>query len=144
MTFILRPIAVLGGRALALVEFLGGVGYLLRDSFAAIPRGLLAKRGRRLAWKNLWAQMVRVGVRSIPIVMLVLFCIGAILSLQMAPVLKGYGAIAVLVESLKLLHRVGGKVCLINLQPRVKGILEISRLNAVFSICKDEQEALTK
>lgn len=102
MTFILRPIAVLGGRALALVEFLGGVGYLLRDSFAAIPRGLLAKRGRRLAWKNLWAQMVRVGVRSIPIVMLVLFCIGAILSLQMAPVLKGYGAIAQIADIISI------------------------------------------
>src|SRR5207248_11556707 len=36
----------------------------------------------------------RVGVRSIPIVMLVLFCIGAILSLQMAPVLKEYGAVS--------------------------------------------------
>lgn len=53
-------------------------------------------------------------------------------------------AIAVLVESLKILHRAGGKVCLLNLQPRVKGILEISRLNAVFTICKDEQEALAK
>jgi phospholipid/cholesterol/gamma-HCH transport system permease protein len=37
--------------------------------------------------------MVRVGVRSVAIVMLVLFCIGAILSLQMAPVLKDYGAL---------------------------------------------------
>src|SRR3989440_11443544 len=37
--------------------------------------------------------MVRVGVRSIPIVMLVLFCIGSILALQMAPVLKEYGAV---------------------------------------------------
>src|SRR5579884_988878 len=92
MTFILRPIAAIGGRALALVEFVGGIGYLLRDSVAAVPRGLLAKRGRRLAWKNLWAQMVRVGVRSIPIVMLVLFCIGAILSLQISPILKTYGA----------------------------------------------------
>jgi phospholipid/cholesterol/gamma-HCH transport system permease protein len=36
--------------------------------------------------------MNRVGVRSIPIVCLVLFCIGAILSLQMAPILKEYGA----------------------------------------------------
>ena len=53
-------------------------------------------------------------------------------------------AVAVLVESLKTMHRTGGKVCLLNLQPRVKGILEISRLNAVFLICKDEQEALAK
>ena len=94
MTFLLRPITVLGARAIALVEFLGGVGYLLRDSVLSVRRGLLAKRGRRLAWQNLWAQMVRVGVRSIPIVMLVLFCIGAILSLQMAPVLKEYGAVS--------------------------------------------------
>src|ERR1700685_4098362 len=36
--------------------------------------------------------MNRVGVRSIPIVCLVLFCIGAILSLQMAPILRDYGA----------------------------------------------------
>jgi phospholipid/cholesterol/gamma-HCH transport system permease protein len=36
--------------------------------------------------------MVRVGVMSIPIVSLVVFCIGAILALQMAPILKDYGA----------------------------------------------------
>ena len=89
-----RPIMLLGGRTAAFVEFLGGIGYLLLDTIRAVPRGLLAKRGRRMAWSNLWAQMVRVGVRSVPIVMLVLFCIGAILALQMAPVLKDYGAIS--------------------------------------------------
>jgi len=46
-----------------------------------------------MGWQNLWAQMVRVGVKSVPIVMLVLFCIGAILALQMAPTLKEYGAL---------------------------------------------------
>jgi phospholipid/cholesterol/gamma-HCH transport system permease protein len=35
--------------------------------------------------------MDRVGVRSVPIVALVLFCIGAILALQMAPILREYG-----------------------------------------------------
>jgi phospholipid/cholesterol/gamma-HCH transport system permease protein len=87
-----KPISAIGARAIAFFEFIGGVGYLLRDTVASIPRGLIAKRGRRLAWQNLWAQMVRVGVHSIPIVMLVLFCIGAILTLQMAPVLRDYGA----------------------------------------------------
>src|SRR5204862_766893 len=48
---------------------------------------------RRLGWQNLWFQMVRVGVKSIPIVSLVVFCIGAILSFQMAPILKDYGAL---------------------------------------------------
>ena len=93
MTTILRPVAALGARLASFLEFLGGLGYLLLDTAAIVPRGLLAKRGRRLAWANLWAQMVRVGVLSIPIVMLVLFCIGSILALQMAPVLKEYGAV---------------------------------------------------
>lgn len=92
MTFLLRPITTIGARTLSFLEFLGGIGLLLGDTLLAVRRGLLAKRGRRLAWRNLWAQMVRVGVRSVPIVMLVLFCIGSILSLQMAPVLKEYGA----------------------------------------------------
>ena len=93
MTLLFRPITKLGTRTGAFLEFIGGVGLLLFDTVRAVPRGLLAKRGRRLAWQTLWAQMVRVGVRSIPIVMLVLFCIGAILALQMAPVLRRYGAL---------------------------------------------------
>jgi phospholipid/cholesterol/gamma-HCH transport system permease protein len=94
-TFLLRPVANLGGRLLGFLEFLGGLGILLLDTLLALPRGLFNKRGRRLAWQNLWAQMVRVGVRSIPIVTLVLFCIGAILALQMAPILRTYGAVEV-------------------------------------------------
>jgi phospholipid/cholesterol/gamma-HCH transport system permease protein len=93
MQLLLRPISALGGRVIGLCEFVGGLGYLMLDTAAASRRALLAKRGRRMGWANLWAQMVRVGVRSIPIVMLVLFCIGSILSLQMAPVLKDYGAL---------------------------------------------------
>lgn len=92
--FLGKPIRAIGYRAINFVEFVGGIGYLVRDTAASIGRGLFAKRGRRLGWRNLWAQMVRVGVRSIPIVCLVLFCIGAILSLQMAPILRNYGAVA--------------------------------------------------
>jgi phospholipid/cholesterol/gamma-HCH transport system permease protein len=94
MNPITRPIAALGGATIRGLEFLGGHGFILRDTAAAIPRALLAKRGRRMGWINLWAQMVRVGVKSIPIVSLVVFCIGAILALQMAPILKTYGALA--------------------------------------------------
>jgi len=68
------------------------MGYLLYDAAAAVQRGLFGKRGRRLGWQNLWAQMVRVGVRAIPIVSLVVWCIGSILSLQMVPELRKYGA----------------------------------------------------
>src|SRR3954470_1931698 len=75
----------------SVIEFVGGLSQLLLDTFVTIPGALLSKRGRRLGWQNLWAQMDRVGVRSVPIVALVLFCIGAILALQMAPILRDYG-----------------------------------------------------
>jgi phospholipid/cholesterol/gamma-HCH transport system permease protein len=94
MNLLLRPITFLGAFVLDVLELLGGVSYLLLDAFTASRVALLGKRGRRLGWTNLWAQMVRVGVRSIPIVSLVVFCIGAILALQMAPILKDYGAVA--------------------------------------------------
>jgi len=90
---IVRPITNLGERFISSMEFVGGMGFLWGDTLSSVPRALLAKRGRRLGWANLWAQMVRVGVRSIPIVSLVVFCIGAILALQMAPILRDYGAI---------------------------------------------------
>ena len=94
MNLLLRPISILGARVLDGLEFLGGMGYLLLDTLVAIRSALFGRRGRRLGWHNLWAQMVRVGVRSIAIVSLVVFCIGAILALQMAPILKDYGALA--------------------------------------------------
>ncbi len=53
-------------------------------------------------------------------------------------------AIAVLVEMLQKARKVQGKVCLIQLQPRVKGLLEIARLDSIFVIAKDEAEALKK
>jgi len=93
MHALLRPISAVGDAVIGLCEFVGGLGYLMLDTAAASRRALLASRGRRMGWANLWAQMVRVGVRSIPIVMLVLFCIGSILALQMAPILKDYGAL---------------------------------------------------
>src|SRR4051812_32313096 len=53
-------------------------------------------------------------------------------------------AIAVLVESMRKMRAVDGKVYLTNLQPRVKSLLEIARLGSIFVLCKDEAEALTK
>ena len=75
------------------VEFVGGVGNLLADTFQAAGKGLFGKRGRRLGWRNLFGQMDRVGIQSIPIVSLVLFCIGSILALQLAPILREYGMV---------------------------------------------------
>jgi phospholipid/cholesterol/gamma-HCH transport system permease protein len=93
VSLLIRPVRVIGRAALGTLEFIGGVGYLFWDTLAAVRRGLITGRGRRLGWRSLWEQMVRVGVRSVPIVVLVLFCIGAILALQISPILKDYGAV---------------------------------------------------
>jgi phospholipid/cholesterol/gamma-HCH transport system permease protein len=89
---VVRPLTVIGGKVIGVLEFIGGIGYLLLDTAVDARRALLVGRGKRMGWRNLWAQMVRVGVKSIPIVMLVLFCIGAILAFQMSPTLEQYGA----------------------------------------------------
>ncbi len=46
-------------------------------------------------------------------------------------------AIAVLVEILQKLRKTGGKVVLSHLQPRVKGLLEIARLDTIFPIVNE-------
>ena len=53
-------------------------------------------------------------------------------------------ALAVLVEAMQKMRKVGGKVHLTNLQPRVQGLIEIARLGTIFVIAKDEAEALGK
>jgi phospholipid/cholesterol/gamma-HCH transport system permease protein len=92
MNVVLRPLVLATNSTARFFRFVGELSYLIGDAAAGIRRSLFDKQGRRLGWANLWAQMNRVGVRSIPIVCLVLFCIGAILSLQMAPILRDYGA----------------------------------------------------
>jgi phospholipid/cholesterol/gamma-HCH transport system permease protein len=94
MSAILRPITALGAFALNLIDFIGGLGYLLLDTAVASREALFSRRGWKFAWQNLWTQMNRVGVKSVPIVSLVMVCIGAILSLQMAPVLRDFGLVA--------------------------------------------------
>jgi phospholipid/cholesterol/gamma-HCH transport system permease protein len=89
---VLAPISLVGGVAIRVVEFLGALGLLFAQTASMVRPALFTGRGKRLGWHNLWAQMVRVGVNSIGIVSLVVFCIGAILSLQMEPILNQYGA----------------------------------------------------
>jgi phospholipid/cholesterol/gamma-HCH transport system permease protein len=87
-----KPITDLGERAIGTVTFIGQLGILISQTFGASPRMVVQKRGRRLAWRNLWFQLYRVGVKSIGVVMLVTFSIGVILSLQIVPILEQYGA----------------------------------------------------
>ncbi|MCZ6815870.1 MAG: ABC transporter permease [Planctomycetota bacterium] len=75
-----------------LVKFIGGGVYLIGDTVRWLFKGLRSPE-IRFGWENLWSQMVRVGVKSISIVVLVEVFIGIILALQMAPTLKSYGQI---------------------------------------------------
>jgi anti-sigma B factor antagonist len=53
-------------------------------------------------------------------------------------------AIAVLVETMQKLRKTKGQLYLTNLQPRVKSLLEIARLETIFVLCADEATALAK
>jgi len=64
-----------------------------------------------------------------------------VLNLSKVPYMDSSG-IAVLVEVLGKLRKSGGKVFLTNVQRRVQGILEIAKLNAIFSVVADESAAM--
>ncbi len=63
-----------------------------------------------------------------------------ILNLSQVPYMDS-SAIAVLVETLQRMRKHGGKIYLTNLHPRVKGLLEIARLDSIFIVTADEEEA---
>ncbi len=72
--------------------FTGGMSILLGQTISWSARSLIGGKGK-FARARVLKQMVRVGVRSIPIVLLIQFSIGFILALQMAPELATYGQI---------------------------------------------------
>jgi anti-sigma B factor antagonist len=66
-----------------------------------------------------------------------------VLNLSLVPYMDS-SAIAVLVEALQKIRKIGGRIFLTDLQPRVKGLLEIARLDSIFVIAADEADALAK
>ena len=66
-----------------------------------------------------------------------------ILNLSKVPYMDS-SAIAVLVEALQRLRPTGGRVMLVDLQPRVKGLLQIARLDSIFFLADSEQQALAQ
>lgn len=89
---IVRAIESLGRNLIDFVSFMGAIGLLLSRATVSARVLVGPSRPRRMAWASVFAQMVRVGVRSIGIVSLVVFCIGVILTLQIVPILETYGA----------------------------------------------------
>jgi phospholipid/cholesterol/gamma-HCH transport system permease protein len=91
---ILRPVAALGGVTIwACRQSLGAIGgmyLLLKASVGTILKGIFVPSAR-VQGHSLLFQMVRVGVRAIPIVILCEMAIGMILPLQMHPKLDEFG-----------------------------------------------------
>lgn len=83
---------LVGHQAWEGVRYLGGAAYLLHDAGRWLARSFFTRRAK-MNYATLAGQMVRVGVRSIPIILLVQVFIGIILTLQMAPTLESYGSI---------------------------------------------------
>ena len=71
-------------------SMLGAMYLLLSEATYSTAKGMFVP-GQRIGGDALVAQMVRVGVRAIPIVILVEMAIGMILPLQMFPKLDEFG-----------------------------------------------------
>lgn len=78
------------GQLGSFVRSIGGMAYLLCDTVRWAFKGLFSRK-IKFGWSALFDQMVRVGVKSIGIVVLVEAFIGCILALQLAPTLESYG-----------------------------------------------------
>lgn len=74
------------------LQFLGGLSHLFAQTLGWVVRSLV-RADTKFRLPALANQMIRVGVRSVPIIVLVQVFIGIILALQLAPTLQTYGQI---------------------------------------------------
>lgn len=88
---LLRAFAVWGAIWISAFELVGGLAWLGRDVVGWMGRSLVGRA--RIGRVAIITQILRVGVRSIGIVVLVSACIGMILALQMAPPLEEFGQV---------------------------------------------------
>jgi phospholipid/cholesterol/gamma-HCH transport system permease protein len=73
------------------IAYVGAVVGLVMTVAARLSTGFFDREGGRLHLSSFVEQMVRFGVKSIPIIMLVQVFIGLILALNLAPTLDSYG-----------------------------------------------------
>jgi len=87
-----RTVAHVGDTFVELMTYVGGVANLQVDAIRWLWRCTGGRR-YRLGWPAIYAQVVRLGVKSVGVIALVCGCIGLILALQMAPPLADYGQV---------------------------------------------------
>ncbi|MCE9590537.1 MAG: ABC transporter permease [Planctomycetes bacterium] len=85
-----RGVVNVGDATIRSVEYLGGVHNMVWDGLVWVGRSMV-HRDVRIGRPALIAQVVRLGVRSTAVIMLVSACIGMILAFQMAPPLSELG-----------------------------------------------------
>ncbi len=85
-------IGQIGQALIQAAAFAGGMSILMSKTLRSSLTSLIGRKGKS-ARARLLKQMVRVGIRSIPIVLLIQFSIGFILALQMAPELDRWGQV---------------------------------------------------
>ncbi len=73
------------------IRYIGAIIRLVLEVVAKLTTGFQSREGGRLHLASFVEQMVRFGVRSVPIVLLVQVFIGLILALNLAPTLASYG-----------------------------------------------------
>jgi phospholipid/cholesterol/gamma-HCH transport system permease protein len=79
----------IGAQGEGFLAYLGGLGYLAADAAKHTAIGLFYRP--RIKTDETFYQMVRLGVRAIPIIFLVNLLVGMTLAFTMAPVLADYG-----------------------------------------------------
>lgn len=89
-SLLIRVLARWGALWNSVFEMIGGVSYLIHDVVVWVLRALFTRRVR-FGRTAIVSQLVRIGVRSIGIVMLVCACIGFILAMQMEAPLSDFG-----------------------------------------------------
>ena len=87
---VLYPIALIGRRAMGVLDHTGDVFYLLLDATRWFLRGMFSSR-YRVGKTAIVSQICRIGVESIFIVSLVSGAVGLILALQLSPPLDDFG-----------------------------------------------------
>ena len=85
-----RVVAALGARIIGLMSIVGGTTLLALSTAAWLARSVV-RTDVRLGRQAISAQIIRVGTRSIAIVMVVSACIGLILAMAMYPPLEQFG-----------------------------------------------------
>ncbi len=89
-SLVARTLHRIGTPLVNALEFIGGTSALAGEVSGWIRRAATNRRVR-FGWTGFYQQLVRVGVQSVGIIVLVSACIGLILVLQMAPPLEDFG-----------------------------------------------------